>query len=151
MGEFGRLLDDEGVFAIGPACNSEFRRLYADRLRKSLSPGHLRQAWLFLGARQRTIAPYGQPYHRLVRFEGNARVPPVRWQPADAWVTRQIRQALRSTDWGRSLSAAADAFWAEQGAALADDSRACPATAAEDTGFRSQMIAKMLEQREGRR
>ena len=149
MDEFGRILRED-AYAFGPACNAEFRRTYAAWLRRSLSPEHLVPAWRFLAARQRMIGTYGPRYHRLVRFEGGKRVPPVRWEPADFWLRGQIDRAIRFTAWGRSLAAAADAFWAEQGPRLADDKQACPAAFAEWTEFRTRMVARMIAYREGR-
>lgn len=151
MGDFAALLRREALSPLGPACNLEFRQGFAAFLRQSVNAEDLTQAWLFLSARQRTHGTYGSLYHRLVRFDGSARTPPVHLALAHPWLRDEVAGALRRTSWGRSIAAAANVFWASHAAELADDARACPTAAAEWAGARQRLIALMLNPDEARR
>lgn len=153
--DFAFILRDHDNFSFGPACNAEFRGAFAALLRRRLTPAELRRAWLFLSARQRSGDLYGSTYHRLVRFEGKTRAPPLRWVAQDEWLQEQVTGAIRRTAWGRSISAAADAFWREQASRLSDDRQICPKAAAAWEVARQALLAKiaerqdMLDQRRG--
>ncbi|HYG46842.1 MAG TPA: hypothetical protein VD846_02775 [Allosphingosinicella sp.] len=135
----------EEDISFGASCNAEFRRSFAGHLRQSLSPAHLREAWLFLGARQRSSGNYGSLYHRLISFEDRARTPPIRWTFADLWLRQQVERALRLTAWGRALVPAIDAFWARRAGDLADSSRVCPAELERWTAMRERLLPKLIE------
>ncbi|HLL30675.1 MAG TPA: hypothetical protein VK403_06745 [Allosphingosinicella sp.] len=135
----------EEDLSFGASCNAEFRRGFAGWLRKSLAPSELREAWIFLGARQRSHGAYGSLYHRLVTFEGKARTPPIRWYPADRWLGGQVATALRRTAWGRSLSSTIDAFWAGRAGDLADSAKVCPAEYARWAGVRERLLPRLIE------
>ena len=135
-------------FSFGVHCNAEFRRSFADHFRRSVDPEHLREAWLFLIARQRTHDEYGLIYHRLVAFDRRARTPPTQWILADEWLRDQVRRYIRRQPAGRAVAAAADAFWAERGADLGDDARVCPVFSAQWESGRRQVVAQMIEYQE---
>jgi hypothetical protein len=141
--------EDEDL-SFGAPCNAEFRRGFADRLRRSVDPAELRLAWTFLAARQRTHGTYGPIYHRLMRFEGRSRKPPLRWHLDDLWLRGQVETALRRTSWGPSLKAAIDSFWAGTAARLDDSSFVCPQATARWSGTRERVLAKMAEWEAGR-
>jgi hypothetical protein len=139
---FNHLLREE-VYSFGPLCNAEFRRSFAEFLRRSVSPAHRREAWLFLGARQRNSG-LADRYHRLVAFERDSRSPPVRWTLADRWLSDQVDRSLRRTAWGRSIAAAADSFWTERSGGLGDNARVCPETTAEWAEMRERVVAEAI-------
>jgi hypothetical protein len=141
---FAALLDRSEAFPLEPPCNAEFRKGFAAYIERSVPADHLRQAWLFLSARQRPADSFGDRYHRLVRFEGGRRAPPVRWTAGDRWLEGQIARALARTAWGRSLTGAMDAFWAEAGGRVGENERACPVAFAEWARVRERVVAEMI-------
>ena len=150
-GAYASVLRRQELFSFGTTCNAEFRQGFAALLRQSIAPADLRKAWLFLTARQRTQGNIASLYHRLVRFEGRARTPPVRWTLADPWLSEQVAVALRRTSWGPAISAAARDFWARRGIDLSDDAQACPAAAVQWASARQRLVAIMLDLQEARR
>lgn len=146
--DFGFILRDEATYSFGPDCNAEFRAAFAAFLRGAVTPAALRQAWLFLSARQRSSGNYGSTYHRLVRFDGGTRAPPVHWELQDEWLGEQVTGAMRRTAWGRSLAAAAARFWAEQAGRLGDDAQICPEAAAARETRRRAILARMVERQD---
>ena len=149
IGEFARIVRSE-LYSLGPECNTEFRRTFATFLRSSLSGANLEQAWLFLGARHRPHGAFLPRFRRLVSFKGDSRAPPIRWMFENEWLEKQVAAALRRTAWGRSLSAATDAFWTRHSSGLQENQRACPEAAADWEELRRQLIPQMLAQREER-
>lgn len=149
--EFTRILRGGDRMSFGTLCNSEFRREFAAHLARSLAPAELESAWLFLAPRQRGEKGGRFPYPRLVRFEGDTRVPPIRWAPADRWLSAQVAKALRRKPWARPLSAAMDAFWAKHSARLGDNNQICPGAITEWEHVRQRAVAEMLDERAARR
>lgn len=141
---FAALLDRSEAFPLEPPCNAEFRKGFAAYIEKSVPTDHLRQAWLFLSARQRPADSFGERYRRLVRFEGGRRAPPVRWTAGDRWLDGEIARALARTAWGRSLEEAIDRFWAEAGGRAGEDATACPVAFADWARVRERTVAEML-------
>lgn len=140
---FAEVLHRSEAYPLEPLCNAEFRQAFARYIGQAVPAEHLREAWLFLGARQRPTDSFGDRYHRLVRFEAGGRAPPVRWILADRWLDVQVARALARTAWGRSLTAAMDSFWAEAGARVGEDSKACPVAYAEWARVRERVVADM--------
>ncbi|HEX4736130.1 MAG TPA: hypothetical protein VH331_01065 [Allosphingosinicella sp.] len=133
-----------GDFSFGAACNEEFRQHFAAYLAGTVEPADLKEAWLFLSPRQRGAGTFGPRYPRLMRFEGAARAPPVRWTFADRWLGDQAATALKGTRWGRSISAAVDRFWSANGTRLSDDLTVCPRAVAEWARVRHELLEQML-------
>lgn len=132
--------------SFGKPCNREFRRGFADLLRRSVAPEHLRQGWLFLGARQRSLQG------RLVRFDDfRSRIPPVRWDLANDWLDGQAERATRLQPWGRSIDAAARGFGAEQASRLGDDMKVCPTAVAQWARLREEVVAEIVGREAARR
>lgn len=142
---FAGLLDRSEAHPLEPRCNSEFRRSFAAYIARAVPADQLREAWLFLGARQRVNDSFGDRYHRLVRFEGGRRAPPVRWILADRGLEDQVSRALSRTAWGPSLEAAVNGFWAEAAGRVGDDSKACPVEFADWAAARERIVAEMIE------
>lgn len=144
MDGFGRVLREEEDLRIGEACNAEFRRGFAAWLRQALRPDDLRDAWLFLAARQRTDSDYGPVYHRLTRFGGKARTPPVVWMARNEWLQSEITRALGVTPWGQSLGPVLDSFWAQHSAQLGDETRLCPEASERWAKIRQRVVPKLI-------
>jgi hypothetical protein len=116
------------AISFGRSCNTEFRGRFAMHLRRRLGSEDLRRAYLFLAARSRIPerAVAWQPLRRLMAFEGNSRLPPVRWVTEDWLQEKDIARWSTGTRTGRALGRAIDAFWREQAGALADTRQVCP-------------------------
>jgi hypothetical protein len=151
MDGFGRVLREEEDLRIGEPCNAEFRRGFAAWLRQALRPEDLRDAWLFLAARQRTQGHYGPVYHRLTRFGGKTRNPPVVWIARNEWLQGEIAKALGLTPWGRSLGPALDSFWGLRSAELGDESRLCPEASERWAKIRERVVPKLIAIGQARR
>lgn len=146
---YARVLREyQGRTILGPACNAEFRRRFADWLQAELSAADREKAWLFLIARKREANRFGTVYRRLIAFQYGTRRPPVIWVSEDRWIAKDIDRFKRKTDAGRRLVAAMATFWARQEPLLASDEAVCPAALATYRNDREQVIATILRERE---
>lgn len=141
----GLLRASDTSLAFGAGCNGEFRRTFAAFLSAEVNDADLRDAWLFLGARQRA------DYDRLTVFDGRTRHPPVRWLLSNPRLKDEVRRYVRKRAAGRSIEAATDKFWAINGPLLDDDNHVCPNFNADWLKRRELLLAQILEKHEERR
>ncbi|MET1111238.1 MAG: hypothetical protein ABWX67_06910 [Allosphingosinicella sp.] len=123
----------------GPACNAEVRARFADHLRRRLTPGELRESYLFLAARR----PDTDAVVRMTAFRSRSRRPPLDWRGADLWTDEQVRRWLRRQPAGRALKSASDLFWAETETLLADSSLLCPAATAAWPALQAALVREI--------
>jgi hypothetical protein len=144
--QFDFLFWSEERPTLGPTCNAEFRMGFAAFLRRRLSAGELRGAYLFLGRHWGPPANESNLRSRLVRFEGRTRRPPLRWHAGEGGGEASIRRWLRLMPTGRALKAALDDFWREAEPLLGDVSLACPAAAAAWPAQQARIVAEIETQ-----
>ncbi|KUR71572.1 hypothetical protein AQZ52_08070 [Novosphingobium fuchskuhlense] len=143
------LREYQGQTILGPACNAEFRRRFAEWLQAELSAADREKAWLFLIARKREADHTGlNVYRRLVAFEYGTRRPPIRWVSENRWIARDLERFKRKKAAGRRLVAAMAAFWARQEPLLASDEAVCPSALATYRSDRENVISTILRERD---
>lgn len=149
----GRETEFEGILRLsasvtGPACNSEVRDRFAAYLRRRLTAGQLRDAYVFLLPRRfHSLFGYRR---RLMSFAGATRQPPVQWANLELDQWNQVLRWERKRPEGRALKAAVEGFWTETAPLLPDSARACPAA---DSEWRSEQaeVVKEIAAQEARR
>lgn len=139
---FWDILEPHEAEMIGPACNAEFRRRFADYLRRRLSAGVLRDAYLVL-------APYwvgtdgpDATRGRLTAFAGDTRRAPVRWTIGGDEEARVARWLKRDPS-GRLLQETLRDFWRESEPLLASEALACPSAAARWPVARAEILRQI--------
>ncbi|MBV9984200.1 hypothetical protein, partial [Bradyrhizobium sp.] len=137
--EFQRQLRDYAGGPLAPDCDAEVRQLFAEHLRRRLTPGELRAAYVFLTVRR---PGYGRS-DRIGAFAPHSVRPPLYWSGGDWEETMQIRGWLRTNPDGRALRRATHAFWAETAPLLADDSRLCPAAVARRRAEQAELVRRI--------
>ena len=147
--EFRQIVREWHPGFIGDRCSAEFRSSFAAGLRRRLTPAQLRESFLFLAGRSSQWDEHPGAVKRLMAFQGGSRSPPVRWM-SDWRHQKQIRRWTQGNETGRALRAAIDAFWTEQQPRLSDDARVCPATLAQWSADRAELV-RMIEDEAARR
>lgn len=131
--DFRPIVVDYGPSMLGPDCNAEFRGLFAEHLRRRLTPAQMKRSYVFLAVRRP-----GGPVQRLMAFRGKVRRPPVHWV-ADA----QIHGWARRAPSGRALSRAIADFWREMEPRLSGPATSCPAAFADWRRDQADLVARI--------
>lgn len=131
--EFRPIVSDYGPAMLGPECNAEFRGLFAEHLRRRLTPAQLKRSYMFLAARRPA-----RPVQRLMAFRGKVRRPPVHWVGGG-----QIGDWVRRAPAGRALSAAIADFWIGMEPRLSGPRTSCPAAFAQWRRDQSELVARI--------
>lgn len=131
--EFYRIVRDWGPGMPGPNCNAEFRGLFAEHLRRRLTPAQLKQSYVFLAVRRP-----GGAVQRLMVFTGKVRRPPVHWVGS-----AQIDDWVRRAPSGRALATAIADFWSEMEPRLSGQATSCPTAYAKWREDQADLVARI--------